>query len=104
MGPIDKDQLLAMYLINSLNDNPIFENIQSNLISSANDPNFSSKEVICRLLQQNSLIRLCADQQPQASTAFAAQGQGRPRMLCNHCKKTGHLADFCIQPSGKMAR
>jgi hypothetical protein len=24
-------------------------------------------------------------------------------MLCNHCKKMRHLADFCIQPSGKMA-
>jgi hypothetical protein len=24
-------------------------------------------------------------------------------MLCTHCKKSGHLADFCIQPGGKMA-
>jgi hypothetical protein len=104
MGPIDEDQLLATYLINGLNDNPIFKNIQSNLISSANDSNFSSKEVIHHLLQQDSLIHLRADQQLQASTAFATQGQGRPRMLCNHCKKMGHLANFCIQPGGKMAR
>jgi hypothetical protein len=27
MGPIDDDQLLAIYLINRLSDNPIFENI-----------------------------------------------------------------------------
>jgi hypothetical protein len=46
MGLIDDDQLLASWLINGLNDDPIFENIQSNIISSADDPNWSSKTII----------------------------------------------------------
>lgn len=103
MGPIDDDQLLASWLINGLNDNPIFENIQSNIISSADDPNWSSKTIIRRLQQQDNLVRRRAEQAPQTSSAFAAQGHGKPRMLCTNCKKSGHLADFCVQPGGKMA-
>jgi hypothetical protein len=103
MGPIDDDQLLASWLINGLNDNPVLEDIQSDIISSADDPNWSSKAIIRRLQQQDNLVRLRAEQAPTASSALAAQSQGKPRMLCAHCKKPGHLADFCIQPSGKMA-
>jgi hypothetical protein len=103
MGPINDDQLLAIWLINGLNDNPTFENIQSNIMSSADDPTFSSKMVIHCLIQQDDPVRRRAEQNPQTSTILAAQGRGKPRSICTHCKKPEHLADFCIQSGGKMA-
>lgn len=103
MGPINDNQLLASWLINGLNDNPVFKNIQSNIISSANDPNWSSKTIICRLQQQDELLCRRADQAPLTSSAFAAQGHGKPCMLCTHCKKPSHLVNFCVHPGGKMA-
>ena len=103
MGPIDPDQLLATYLINGLNDIPAFENLQSNIITSADDPAFSSKMVIRRILQQDNLSRCRAEQNPQAATALLTQNRTKSRAICAHCKRPGHLTEFCIQPGGKMA-
>ena len=36
------------------------------------------------------------------STALATQTHPRSKIICAHCKNTGHLADFCIQPGRKM--
>src|SRR6266852_3040996 len=103
MGPISDDQLYTIFLINALNNN--FEPLQSNIIGLANESNFTSKDVVRRLLQEDQLVRRCAEQNTPATSvsALAAQGQGRPRSLCTHCKKPGHLADFCVRPGGKMA-
>ncbi len=104
MGPIDDDELHTIFLVNALNDD--FESVQSNIMSLISDSkNFTSKTVVRRLLQEDQLIRRRAEQNAPTSstTALAAQGQGRPRSLCTHCKKPGHLADFCIRPGGKMA-
>jgi gag-polypeptide of LTR copia-type len=102
MGPIDNDQLKAVFLLNALNDN--FEDIHYHLMSMADDPSFSSKTIIRRLRQEDSLMRRRAEQNSQTlSITFAAQGRGRPRPACTNCKKLGHLADFCVQPGGKMA-
>src|SRR6266849_7341811 len=104
MGPIDDDQLHTIFLVNALNDN--FESVQSNIIGLAEESNFTSKAVICRLLQEDQLIRCQAEQNITSvtpSSALAAQGQGKSRPLCTHCKRLGHLTAFCIQPGGKMA-
>ena len=47
MGPIDDDKLLAIFLLNALNDN--FENIQSYLMSIADDPSFLPEMIERRL-------------------------------------------------------
>src|SRR6266849_2070817 len=103
MGPISDDQLHTIFLVNALNDN--FEPLQSNIIGLANESNFTSKDVVRRLLQEDQLVRRHAEQNAPATSvsALAAQGQDRPRSLCTHCKKPGHLADFCIRSGGKMA-
>jgi hypothetical protein len=103
MGPISDDQLYTIFLVNALNDN--FEPLQSNIIGLANESNFTSKDVVRRLLQEDQLVRRRAEQNTPAASvsALAAQGQGRPRSLCTNCKKPGHLADFCVRPGGKMA-
>jgi gag-polypeptide of LTR copia-type len=102
MGPISDDQLYTIFLVNALND---IEALQSNVIGLANDSNFTSKDVVRRLLQEDQLVRRRAEQNtPTTSVSIlAAQGQGKPRSLCTHCKKPGHLADFCIKTGGKMA-
>jgi transposase InsO family protein len=105
MGPIDDDELLSIILINALNGN--FESLQSNIMSLSQEANFSSQIVERRLTTEANLIRRRTEQNPAAaSTVLAAQSlgyNGKPRSLCTHCKKPGHLADFCIHPGGKMA-
>jgi hypothetical protein len=102
MGPIDNDQLKAVFLLNALKDD--FEDLQFHLMCMADDPSFSSKTIIRRLHQEDSLMRRRAEQNSQTpSTTFAAQGRGKRRPACTNCKKLGHLVDFCTQPGGKMA-
>jgi hypothetical protein len=100
MGPIDSDQLKAFFLLNALNDN--FGDIWFDLMCMADDPSFSFQTIMRRLRQEDSLMRLRAEKNSQTSTAFAAQGRGKPRPVCTNCKKLGHLLDFCIRPGGKM--
>lgn len=103
MGLINNDQLLATYLINSLNDISSFETLQSNIITSADDSTFLSKTIIHHILQQDNLSRRRAEQNSQTVSAFVAQTHGKPKIFCTHCKKSSHLTEFCIQPGGKMA-
>jgi hypothetical protein len=99
MGPIDDDELLEIFLLNALNDN--FENIQSYLMSIADDPSFSSETIERRLRLEGSLIRIRAEKTLQTSST--SQGRARSRPVCANCKKPGHLADFCVRPGGKIA-
>jgi hypothetical protein len=107
MGPIDDDLLLAVLLLNALIDSHPDMYFYLTYISE-NDPTFSSETIFRRIYQEHNLIRLRAEQNPQASSTSAAQAQGRrrgskPRPVCTNCKKLGHLADFCVKPGGKMA-
>lgn len=100
MGPIDDDdELFSIFLLNALNDN--FENIQSYLMSIADDPSFLSETIERRLRLEGSLIRIRAEKNLQASST--SQGRARPRSVCANCKKPGYLADFCVRSGGKMA-
>src|SRR5713101_1784810 len=78
MGPISDDQLYTIFLVNALNDN--FEPLQSNIIGLANESNFTSKDVVRRLLQEDQLVCRRAEQNAPATSvsALAAQGQGKP--------------------------
>src|SRR6266849_5256088 len=76
MGPIDDDQLHTIFLVNALNDN--FESVQSNIIGLAEELNFTLKAIVCRLLQEDQLIRRQAEQNITSvmpSSALVAQGQ-----------------------------
>ncbi len=102
MGPISPDELKSIFLINALTDN--HENLQSHLMSMiADDPSFSSKTIMYHFRQEDNLMRRRAEQNSQASSAFAAQGRRKPRPVCVNCKKPDHFVDFCILPGGKMA-
>ena len=106
MGPINNDKLKSVLLINALNDH--FENIQSNLMSLTNDPSFNSKTITCHLEQEEGLIKQHTEQgTPHTTTALTTQNCStdcnHAQPVCTHCKWTGHLADFCIHPGGKMS-
>jgi transposase InsO family protein len=101
MGPITFDDLRAIFLLNCLSDS--HDTIRSHLLNIAEEPSFSSKSIIRRFAQEDSHSRRRNDVNPVASTALAAQTQGRPRSVCTNCKKPGHGVDFCVQPGGKMA-
>lgn len=110
IGPLDYDQLKTAVVIKALGRH--YEHLQSQIQSITRQPNFSVTDVAARLLQEDDHIRNHEEQGLlPVSTAFAAQAPvlgtrapgSCPRPTCSHCKRTGHLADFCIQPGGKMA-
>ena len=110
MGPWDWDKMKAAIAIKASGRH--YEHLQSALHSITKQPNFSVKDITNRLLEEDEHIR---NREAQGlmpvSTAFAAQTStpapraagNRTRPTCSHCKRTGHLADFCVQPGGKMA-
>jgi hypothetical protein len=85
MVPIDDDELFSIFLLNASNDN--FENIQSYLMSIADDPSFSSETIERCLRLEGSLIRIRAEKTLQTSST--SQGRARPRPVCANCKKPG---------------
>lgn len=56
MGLIDNDLLKAVFFLNALNDN--FEDLQSHLMTMADDPSFSSKTIIRHLHHEVNLMRV----------------------------------------------
>ena len=74
MGPINDDELHTIFLVNALNDH--FESVQSNIVGLANDFSFSSKVIVRRLLQEDQLIRRCAEQNLSSSSTSALAAQG----------------------------
>jgi transposase InsO family protein len=71
--------------------------------ASHDNPLFSSHTIVRTIQHEEDLIRNREEQGLQVpSTALAAQTRPRSKIICAHCKNTGHLADFCIQPGGKM--
>jgi transposase InsO family protein len=102
-GPIDPDELKAAFIINALGE--FYDQLQSNVQSLTNTASFCSDHVVQRVLQEEDLIRNREGHAAQnSSTALAAQsaGKARVRPVCSNCKRASHLADFCIQPGGKM--
>jgi hypothetical protein len=101
IGPLDGDHLRTVFLVNALGEH--YPQLQSMIQGSYDNPSFSSHTVVRAIQHEEDLIRNREEQGLQApSTALAAQSRTRSKVLCAHCKRTGHLAEFCIQPGGKM--
>lgn len=105
IGPLDYDKLKAAVVIKALGRH--YEQLQSSIQSITKQDNFSLKDVAKRLLEEDELIRNREAQGLVPSiSALASQTsapRARARAICSHCKRTGHYADFCIHPGGKMA-
>jgi hypothetical protein len=76
MGLINNDQFLASWLINGLNDNPIFETIQSNIMSSANDPYWSSKVSFVNLSNKTTLFGAVPSRTPKLQWLLPLRPKG----------------------------
>src|SRR5258707_8024384 len=101
IGPVDHDQLLTVFLLNSLGEK--LQPLHSQLLNAIDDPSFSSETIIRRFGYKESYHRHRLTQNPSLSTALVAQGRNKSRPSCTHCKKLGHFTEFCIQSGGKMA-
>ena len=101
MGPINFDHVRLMFLLHCLSNHHML--VCSHLLNLIEDPTFTSSTILCNFTQHDNFSHHQSIMGVQSS-ALVAQGQGqeRPRSLCTHCKKPGHLADFCVRPGGKM--
>ena len=100
-GPLDDDKLRAVLLLNGLGE--FYPQLQSTIQATSSSPNFGTETILRSIHQEEDLIRHREEQGAHASsTALAAQSQPRTRVICSHCKRHGHLVEFCIQPGGKM--
>jgi hypothetical protein len=104
MGPMDPDNLFAVFLINVLGNG--FSQLQSSIQSLTDTLTFTSATIVKRLQAEETLSCHRTDQgySPPPDTALAALARGKKgNLLCAHCKRTNHLTDYCIHPGGKMA-
>src|SRR5258707_6488659 len=101
IGPVDHDQLLTVFLLNSLGEK--LQPLHSQLLNAIDDPSFSSEMIIRRFGYEESYHRHRLTQNPSLSTALVAPGRNKSCPSCTHCKKLGHFTEFCIQSGGKMA-
>jgi len=110
ISPLDYDQLKTAIAIKALGRH--YKHLQSQIQSITRQQKISVVDVASCLLQEDDHIHNHEEQGLlPISTAFAAQAPALgtcapgscPRPTCSHCKHTGHLVDFCIQPGGKMA-
>jgi len=101
IGPLNGDHLCTVFLLNALGKH--YPQLQSMIQASHDNPSFSSHTVVRAIQHEEDLIWNCEEQGLQVpSTALAAQMCPRSKIICAHCKNTGHLANFCIQPGRKM--
>ena len=102
MGDLDWPTFKTYVLINTLGGE--FEYMQLQIHASSNDPGFSAKTVVARILQKSNLIKQCAEGGEGPSALISSTNRReRPPLICTHCKCTGHIADFCISCGGKFA-
>ena len=103
MGNLDWPTFKTWVLINALGGE--FEYIQSQVHSSTNEPGFSASTVVACILQENDHIKHWAEGSKGPIALISQTGQcEHPPLTCTHCKRTGHLAEFCISCGGKFAR
>ena len=101
MGDLDWPTFKTYALINALGGE--FEYMQSQIHASANDPGFSANTVVTHILQENNLLKRRAEGGEGPSTLISQTGRReRSPLTCTHCKRTGHVADFCISRGGKF--
>ena len=108
--PLNYDQLKTAVAIKALGRH--YENLQLTIQSITKQLNFLVNNVTNCLLEEDDHICNCEAQGLlPVATALAAQATtpatcisgNWTRPTCSHCKRTGHYANFCIQPGGKMA-
>jgi hypothetical protein len=103
LGVFEPDRFKCIILYNALGEH--FKHIQSRIRAIAESPGFSSDTIRSLIEQEDSLIRLRAEQKPQPapSTSVAVNRDRAASPVCSNCKRANHTVDFCIQPGGKMA-
>jgi len=104
MGDLDWPTFKTYTLINALGGE--FKYMQSQVHASSNEPGFSANTVIACILQENDLIKRRAEGGEGSSTLVSQTGRcehDRSPLICTHCKRTGHMAEFCISRGGKFA-
>ena len=101
IGPFGHDQLRMAFVIHALGD--FYKNLQSIVQSITKIPNFTHNDVVQCIHEEEDLIRNREGHADVPSaTALVSQSGIRSRPYCSHCKRLGHLTDFCIRPGGKM--
>jgi len=101
IGPFGHDQLQTAFVIHALGD--FYENLQSTVQAITKIPNFMHNDVVQCIHEEEDLIRNHEGQaELPSATALVSQPGARSRLYCSHCKRLGHLTDFCIRPGGKM--
>jgi len=101
IGLLDGNHLCTIFLVNALGEH--YPQLQSMIQGSYDNPSFSSQTVVWAIQHKEDLICNHEEQGLQAPlTTLAAQSCPWGKVICMHCKCTGHLTEFCIQPSGKM--
>jgi hypothetical protein len=103
MGAFDNDKLLTILLVNSLGRN--YPQLQSTVHGMTDDPTFSSSISFKRVDTEASLEQRRTEigiQSPSVALAVTS-AKGKEPMICSHCKRPYHTAEFCIQKGGKMA-
>ena len=104
MGDLDWPTFKTYALINALGGE--FKYMQSQVHASSNEPRFSASTVVARILQENDLIKRRAEGGEGSSALISHTGRcerERSPLICSHCKRTGHMAEFCISCGGKFA-
>jgi len=103
MGDVDWPKFKAFALINALGGD--FEYMQSQVHEMADDPGFSANTIVRRIQRESDLIKRRAEQgEGQSALPFQSpQTRRRERLICTHCKRPGHSAEFCISPGGRFA-
>jgi len=104
MGDLDWPTFKTYALINALGGE--FEYMQSQVHASSNEPGFLANTVVARVLQENDLIKHRAEGGEGSSTLVSQTGRREHEcspLICTHCKRTGHMAEFCISCGGKFA-
>ncbi len=107
MGDFKPDNIFTVMLLNFVNKN--FGPLQQTINSMSSSTNFNSKDIVNRLLDEDTLIRHHIELGQPANpytlnpssitaSAFAAiSSRSRsPCPFCANCKHKGHGTDFCI--------
>ena len=96
MGHLTDDQLLSIFVLNSLRLHP---RMQSSLNDMLANPLTTSAD-IRNLLEQEDLV-IGSGTTPD--TTLAAAPTKNPRPVCLNCQNPRHRTEFCIAPGGQMA-
>jgi hypothetical protein len=105
MGPLTWNKFRTLAAIKASGRH--YKNLQLAFHSMTKQPTFMMQDIVNRLIEEdNHICNYEAQGFLPTVTTLASQTVNVhtcARLLCSHCKCTGHYAEFCIQPGGKMA-